>query len=1057
MHGRRLGSVAHIPTRVVAALVVLAATLVWLPGTAAAATVGVSKSVDPATISPEGSVTYQITITCSAVGEPNGCENFTITDTFPAEFEASVVPGTFDHAAGAGDTTPPGGTTFPSLAALEYSYSFDAGSGAFSLTFPTLNPATTPLNIEIGMTLPAGTTVADGTIVPNEACVNADNNSIGEQCDDVDVTVDIPFDLDLEPTKSWDPAAVIAQSGATTDVTLGVTNRSSNSVDPLELLITDQTNGDPDGPPPDPWNLFDFTDLGSVAFTGNADQVQVIYCTAPYATQCTPTPGEWTGPSIVAGAQQSGPNLVLDGGVVAADVTGVQFVYSNSGGAELDFGAGGSADFGWTLRDTERDGGEPIEPTDTIDVDNTASSSALVDGPEAPCKSDPSDPPCYEAGGNANASNEILPNLPEVTTEKLWFADPEGDYIDTGADPPADSDYPVSATVTGTNDSPFAVEELTITEPTGVPPADDPFALMTINEVALVFPAGAATADLTIDCAAPDPDVVLNGLTPGAGPFVRPTDFDCDVAGTSVTYSGTGGAATIEVGATAGLNLHGTLDDTATPGTYQNCAVSEVENSGAGTGTSEDCDTLVVVPPGGPSGPGNKTVSQNELPLNTPLEYRVRFTNNSPGFLDDIQIWDPATQMPAPGDDPFDTVRITNINSNCQGLSNTIELAQAGPTWIPYSGATAGELESAIGWRVTLNETMPTGSRCTVNVEVFRRDETPDGLRFQNCYLVTTAGVPVVGGDQSASTRCGAEVITSPPSSAANVTKNIVPSTIAKPTPGLPPQIGEVKIRVSNSGNTHLRFLQVVDRDDDGASSDFFDNFDFVAFNGVSFPPGADRVQLDVCTTGCASDTWIDGAPTGSDTPPLPGAVAAADVQGVRVTFTSSDPANGGFNLTPGENFPTSGPCQQASICFDVTPRETSRSAGTPVEGTYLNTIQASGESFVGEFDIPETDAPANVVVGRPGIDVNKSVAGPALVAPGQTALFELRVENTGTAALNDLIVSDPIPAGLKFNSAGAGGQPSQIIEFDVPAGTHPPGHEDFTANADVNGRVDLL
>lgn len=1048
--------VAHAPARVVAALCVLAATLVWLPGTAAAATVGVSKSVNPTTISPEGAVTYQINIACSAVGEPEGCTNFTISDTFPSEFDASVVPGTFAHAAGAGDTTPSGGTTFASLVALEYSYTFDSGTGDFSLTFAALNPATTPLNIEIGMTLPAGTTVADGTVVPNEACVNADNNSIGEQCDGVDVTVDIPFDLDLAPTKSWDPASVIAQSGAATDVTLGITNQSSNSVDPQELLIADQTNGDPDGPPPDPWNLFDFSGLGSVAFTGNADQVQVVYCTAPYATQCTPNPGKWTGPSVVAGAQQTGPALVVDGGVVPADVTGVQFVYSNSGGAELDFGAGGSADYEWTLRDNERDGGELIEPTDTIDVDNTATSSALVDGPEAPCKSDPADPPCYEAGGNANASNEILPNLPEVTTEKKWFADPEKDYLDTDADPPADSDYPVSATVTATNGSPFPVEQVTIIEPTGAPPADDPFALMTVNEVALVFPAGAATADLTIDCD-PDPDVVLSGLTPGAGPFVRPTDFNCDVAGVAVTYFGTGGGATIEIGSVSGLNLHGTLDDTAVPGTYQNCATSEVENSGAGTGTSADCDTLVVVPPGGPSGPGTKSVSQNELPENTPLDYRVRFTNNSPGFLDDIQIWDPATQTPAVGDDPFDIVRITNISSNCQGLSNTIELAQAGPTWIPYSGATAGQLESAIGWRVTLNETMPTGYHCTVNVEVFRRDGVADGLSFRNCFLVTTAGVPVVGGDAGLSTRCGSSVVTSPPSSAANLSKNVVPSTIPKPTPGLPPQTGEVKIRISNSGNTHLKFLQVVDRDDDGASSDFFDNFDFVGFNGVSFPPGANRVQVDVCTTGCASDTWVNGTVTGSSTPPLPGGVAPADVQGVRVTFTSSSGANSGFNLTPGENFPNADPCRQASICFDVTPRETSRSGGVPVDGTYVNTIQASGESYVGEFQIPPTEAPAEVVNGRPGIDVNKAVAGPALIAPGQTALFELRVENTGTAALDDLIVSDPIPAGLKFNDAGAGGQPYQIVEFDVPSGTSPPGPVDFTAATDANGRVTLL
>ncbi len=1035
----------------------LASTLVLGVSEVAAATVGVSKSVNPTTITPEGTATYKITITCSAVGEPQGCEDYTVTDTLPTEFVASLVPGTFTHAAGAGDTTPSGGTLFPSLTALAYTYTYDDSTGAFSLTFAALDPATTPLTIDIGVTLPADTGLTDGTVVPNEACANAGNNSIGEQCGNVDLTVSIPYDLVLEPTKAWDPSSVIAQSGGTTDVTLGITNKSSNSTDPFELVLTDQTDGDPDGPPPDPWNLFDLSGLGTVSFTDNADRVQVIYCTAPYATPCTPNSGKWTGPSTVVGAQQSGPNLVLDGGVTPADVTGVQFVYSNSGGAELGYGAGGTADFEWTLRGTERDGGESIEPVTAIDVDNTAQSSALVDGAGAACKSAPTDPPCYDPGPDATASNQIIPNLPEVSTEKLWFADPDADYVDTGADPPADSDYPVSATVSGTNDSPFPVEQVTISEPTGVPPADDPFDYMTINEVALVFPAGAARADLTIDCAAPDPDVVLTGLTSGAAPFVRPADFDCDVDGVEVTYVGTGGGATIDVGASAGLNLHGALDDTATPGTYQNCATSEVENSGAGTATSEDCDTLVVVPPGPPSGPGTKTVSQNELPPNTPLDYRVRFRNDSPGFLDDVQIWDPATTTPSVGDHPFDVVRITDISTNCQGLANTIELAQAGPVWIDYATASAAELESAIGWRVTVDEPMPTGFRCTVDVESFRRDGVGDGIRFQNCYLVTADGVPVINGDQGDSTRCASEVITSPPDSAANLSKFITPASVPKPTPGLTPQTAEVKIRVSNTGNTHLKFLQVVDSDDDGAGRDFFDSFDFVQFNGVSFPPGANLVQLDACTTGCASDTWIDGSPTASDTPSLPGSVAAADVQGVRVTFTSSSSANAGFNLTPGENFPTGGACPQASICFDVTPRETTRSSGDPVDGNHENTIQASGESYVGVFEIPDTTGDVDVTEGRPGIDVNKSVAGSAVIAPGETALYQLRVRNTGTAALNDLIVSEPIPAGLVFNESGAGGQPYQITAFDVPSGTTPPGPVDFTATTDSNGRVTLL
>ena len=281
-----------------------------------------------------------------------------------------------------------------------------------------------------------------------------------------------------------------------------------------------------------------------------------------------------------------------------------------------------------------------------------------------------------------------------------------------------------------------------------------------------------------------------------------------------------------------------------------------------------------------------------------------------------------------------------------------------------------------------------------------------------------------------------------------------------RPTPGLAPPIATVKLRVSNTGNTHLKRLTVTDRDADGATSDFFDSFDVVGLDGVSFPPGADLVQVDVCTTGCDTDTWVLGTPTNADTPPFPAGVTPADVRGIRVTFTSSDPAHGGFNLLPGSDFPTSGPCPQASICLDVTPRTTNASDGSPVLGTYQDTASAQGESPLtlgGPFDIPPVTAEVGVVEGRPAIDVEKSVVGAANVAPGQIVLFDLQVVNTGTAALPDLVVTDPIPPELRFSETGVGGQPYDIVTFDVPAGTTPPGPETFVAETNPAGDVTRL
>ena len=80
----------------------------------------------------------------------------------------------------------------------------------------------------------------------------------------------------------------------------------------------------------------------------------------------------------------------------------------------------------------------------------------------------------------------------------------------------------------------------------------------------------------------------------------------------------------------------------------------------------------------------------------------------------------------------------------------------------------------------------------------------------------------------------------------------------------------------------------------------------------MTFPVGANRVRLDALTAVAGSPARRASAPWA-----LPTGVAAADVLGVRATFTANA---GGYALRPCEGTPTPSSCTGA-VTFDVHPR----------------------------------------------------------------------------------------------------------------------------------------
>jgi len=224
-----------------------------------------------------------------------------------------------------------------------------------------------------------------------------------------------------------------------------------------------------------------------------------------------------------------------------------------------------------------------------------------------------------------------------------------------------------------------------------------------------------------------------------------------------------------------------------------------------------------------------------------------------------------------------------------------------------------------------------------------------------------------------------------------------------------------------------------------------------VGIDGVNFPPGANQVEVDACTTGCASGTFINGTPTTSTGPGLPVGVAPGDVQGLRFTFTSS---SGGYVLTPGSNFPTGAPCPSASVCFSVAPLVTLRSdPSSLVPPDLSNTASAAGESQLqppgATFPFGDSTAPLSVVHGTTTLGVGKTTST-SLAGPGEPIPFDLTVTNRGTGAVPDLVISDPVPAGLVFDQSFAGTDNLPFtITSAVPDGTPPLPAPVFTARRD--------
>ncbi|PRB18275.1 DUF5979 domain-containing protein [Microbacterium sp. MYb62] len=221
----------------------------------------------------------------------------------------------------------------------------------------------------------------------------------------------------------------------------------------------------------------------------------------------------------------------------------------------------------------------------------------------------------------------------------------------------------------------------------------------------------------------------------------------------------------------------------------------------------------------------------------------------------------------------------------------------------------------------------------------------------------------------------------------------------------------------SNIGGTSL-VIQEPTSAADGATTLGADNpfriVDFAGFGATTLPPDATTVQVDAYVYDEGSGTWSWQAGTPGAAPALPAGVDAADVGGIRLTYSGG----------------TIAADASASTGFTVAQRATDRNddstlaTGDTVTNSITSTVNAPGGATAND------DATAPYEIGALTVDVlaGKTIT-PAELAAGGEAMAQLTATNTSNGPVETLTISD-----LDFFDADMvfGGFPSGI---DYPAG----------------------
>ncbi|WP_251149998.1 DUF5979 domain-containing protein [Cellulosimicrobium sp. Marseille-Q4280] len=491
----------------------------------------------------------------------------------------------------------------------------------------------------------------------------------------------------------------------------------------------------------------------------------------------------------------------------------------------------------------------------------------------------------------ASASDDIVPEVPLVLdSETTKSIDPPGAIASPGT--------PATVTIGGTNTSNDPVDSLIITEPT---PGTDPNPFTYLGFTgwgAVMWPAGATSADVTFTCA--------DGSTPTGSSSVPNTLPDppagCEVEGFTVEFDGT-----IEIGASASIPFGVEQTDAVTgltdSTTLTNTTSSSVVDGADESEPTEASDTYVITPPNNSVTP-TKSFDPAVVSAGSPTTVTLGATNDGdPTTSMTITEPSPGTDSPFEGDDPL-TFTGWGTDGAGAGVVWPNDADAASVTFTCADGTTtdpiAAEAEDTlpdppagcvvVGFSIEYTGSIVTGAQATVP---FTADTDPDQVEDNVLHPnEITVDIPNASGTADATLETLTDRL------ATETTKSISPSTI----PALPGQTVVVGLPTQllpfgeDGSTTNADQVVIQDPTEPGASPEFWGTFTASSVRSTDVPAGT-----ELTINYWNGSEWVEAPDCGS---PVEGAATVNcdlpdDAQGVQFVYDDTT----GEGIPPGESF----------------------------------------------------------------------------------------------------------------------------------------------------------
>lgn len=432
---------------------------------------------------------------------------------------------------------------------------------------------------------------------------------------------------------------------------------------------------------------------------------------------------------------------------------------------------------------------------------------------------------------------------------------------------------------------------------------------------------------------------------------------------------------------------------------------------------------------GGPMGapvPGTASFP-DEYPTGT---VRLEAQNTTPRKVDRLTITEPVAPT-----DPFDEFNLKSFDAitdpatiGATDLAITLRLAGGGTQAMTRAEALAAaeaDLTDVVGFTVVYTGRIDPAGTAVVIFDTRLRDVTrdtgepitgpetvPDIASTEVVDLIDYPDVDPV----SSTDADGAEMDIEPAGIDLEVTKTISPDEQTEPDDS------PVDVTLTGQPSGPSRTVEMVITDEDVT---FFNQYDFVGFGPFSFTNPIDQVQVDALTGGTFTATgdevdrtgasWVNGTPGTSLA--LPAGVAAADVVGLRFTFTRADGALWENPSTPTQTvvfqaqrraeLRSGGPVLTDMAGNDPAPGEENPGQGSDtIQGDNRAADRINGEPLTGHDEATDTILYRH---SKNAVEVSKSPTGAQ--PPGTNIDFTLTFTNTGDTPIVDPVITDQLPA----------------------------------------------